>query len=245
VTSTHRSIALWGDDHPDLGEVAVTALGADLAIGLSAGRLPKPYWHLDPNEDASLVMDGGSIRLLAVADGHNGFDAARSAVAAVHETGQRLLDSEGLAPKELLQRVMASAADAVRRDIAPLEAPRDASRTALSVAVVTGGRVVAASYGDAAVVRVRRGRTKSITAEHEFLGPTSSTPASGEARVRPGDVIVLVTDGVTDHLGRTPLARLGAVLNDVTEARQSVSDLLALASAGGAGDHLGVALARM
>jgi hypothetical protein len=72
-------LMLRGADHPDLGEREVLALDAEHAIGISAGRLPKSYWHLDPNEDAALLSVSPTWALLAVADGHHGADASHAA----------------------------------------------------------------------------------------------------------------------------------------------------------------------
>jgi serine/threonine protein phosphatase PrpC len=62
--------------------------------------------------------------------------------------------------------------------------------------------------------------------------------------VRSGDLVVLTTDGVTDHIGSQPLVQLGRALEGVSNPELGAYRLLELATAGGAGDHLAVALAR-
>ncbi len=95
--------ALWGDEHTELGEMAVAPLRPSAAVALSRGKFPKGYPHLDPNEDAVLAATDGVTWLLAVADGHNGFDAARAAVAALQTGAAAILkaaagDPESAAP---------------------------------------------------------------------------------------------------------------------------------------------------
>ncbi|MFH1330493.1 MAG: hypothetical protein ABIJ48_07590, partial [Actinomycetota bacterium] len=80
-----RLAALWGTDHETLGEIALEEVTPSLVAALSRGRYPKGYPHLDPNEDGALAASDGTAAVLAVVDGHNGFDAARAALQAVHE----------------------------------------------------------------------------------------------------------------------------------------------------------------
>ena len=75
-----RSALLLGEDHTELEEVAITEVTPNLAIGISRGRFPKGYPHVDPNEDAVYAATDGTTTVLVVADGHQGFDAARAAI---------------------------------------------------------------------------------------------------------------------------------------------------------------------
>jgi len=64
---TVRTAALWGDEHTELGEIAVAPLLPQAAVALSRGKFPKGYPHLDPNEDAVLAATDGANWLLPVA----------------------------------------------------------------------------------------------------------------------------------------------------------------------------------
>src|SRR4030065_278031 len=79
MSSAGRAAALWGPDHETLGEVEVREVTASLAMALSRGKFPKGYPHVDLNEDGALAATNGPAAVLAVADGHNGLDAARAA----------------------------------------------------------------------------------------------------------------------------------------------------------------------
>jgi serine/threonine protein phosphatase PrpC len=241
-SSEPPGVVLWGDDHPTLGETAVVSLNDRCAIGLSAGRLPKPYWHLDPNEDNALALGTVSLRLLAVADGHNGIDAARAAVSGIRDAAPTMVASTAR-PPELLTQLIDRAAKAVTTAAANADSARSDSATALSIAVLNGDRLHAATFGDTVIARVRGSKAKRVTGESPFLGPTGTRPSLGSVRVRRGDLVVLTSDGVTDFLGSRPLERLGAALQGIEEPADGVRRLLELAMAGGAGDHLGVALA--
>ena len=73
-----RSSLLLGSNYETLGDVAIEEITPQLAIGISRGRFRKGYPHVDPNEDAVIVAADDATTVLAVADGHNGFDAAGS-----------------------------------------------------------------------------------------------------------------------------------------------------------------------
>jgi hypothetical protein len=84
---------LLGDQAVELGEVIQAELGSSCALALSRGRFAKGYPYLDPNEDACLAATDGHRYLLAVADGHNGFDAARAAITALDAHSENILGS--------------------------------------------------------------------------------------------------------------------------------------------------------
>ena len=70
---------LWGPESEVIGGVSAISEGT-AAISLSHGGFKKRYPHTDPNEDAAAFALGEAGVLLAVADGHNGCDAAKSAI---------------------------------------------------------------------------------------------------------------------------------------------------------------------
>jgi PPM family protein phosphatase len=238
-----QSVTLLGADHPDLGELAVEVLDGACAIGLSAGRLPKDYWHLDPNEDAVLAARGEDGVLLAVADGHNGADASHAAVAALQEWADALLGAPHRQAEDALARALVDVEGGLAAHLAGLEEPREASRTALTVALLRAGRLFAATYGDTSGYRVRGGKARALTGTSPFLGSHRVMPSHGSTRVRSGDRIVLCSDGVTDFLGTRAAEQVGRSAEDAPDARSLVDELLQLAWNGGAGDHLSAAVA--
>jgi serine/threonine protein phosphatase PrpC len=237
--------ALWGDEHPELGDIAVTGLGAHTALGLSAGRFPKSYWHLDPNEDGVVAVGDAGTRVLAVGDGHNGFDAAAAGLMGVAYEALQLLAAPPVTGAEVTARALARARRSVADALQGLVEPRGRSRTALSIAVIDAGVVHAATHGDSSVVRVRRGKAKLLTAPSDFLGPRTPTPEIASARARDGDVIVVVSDGVSDFLGSHWPETLAKVVAAASDAQAGVQQIIQLAHAGGAGDHIAVALSQV
>lgn len=230
--------ALWGSDHEELGEIAVQRVGRRAAVALSRGKYPKAYPHVDKNEDAAAAATDGSSWVLAVADGHAGFDAARAAMGAVVDGMAATLEED---PELALRSTFEAARDAIAAAVHAIDEPRQSSRTALSVAMVTEGRISAAGRGDTVVVRIRDGRAALIGRPVEFLGP--STDLSGLAIDRsdfdPADHLVLATDGVYDFLGRG-WDKLLASSVTVSDPEQVVRDVIGEAFAGGSGDNLGL-----
>ncbi len=86
MSDLQEEAVLWGEDHVEYGEYGIEALGQDVALGISRGALPKPYWALDPNEDAVTAAIGREATLIACADGHNGFDSVRPAIESVRKS---------------------------------------------------------------------------------------------------------------------------------------------------------------
>jgi len=88
-----RSICLLGRDYPELGPLGIAGLPTGGALALSRGALPKPYPHLDPNEDGALLVETQRGMLLAIADGYNGVAACELALAAAREGAGALIDA--------------------------------------------------------------------------------------------------------------------------------------------------------
>lgn len=235
---------LWGADHTVLGDIA-TGEVAGAGVALSRGRLAKDYHWVDPNEDAVLAAVGGGRVLLAVADGHHGFDAARAATQAVVEGTPVLLDPQQQ-PALALAAVLSSARAAVAAALFERDDERSRSRTALSLALVDGDEVHVASHGDTSVLRVGEHGVQSLAAPTAFLGPSTPPPEVVRASLRRGEHVVVASDGFTDFTGRSlaqALARATALGTAAEAARRLVLD----AFAGGAGDNVavGVLLARV
>lgn len=233
---------LSGDEHPTLGEVAVHALGPSTAAGLSAGALPKAYWHLDPNEDAAMAALGEDGVLLAVADGHNGADVSKRAVTALCDQAEVLLGCPPAHAEHELTGALVRIEETVATLLTQRRSPRDLSRAALSVALVRAGRLFTATYGDTAVLRIRAGKPRVFAAGEGFLGGPRSLPAHGAARLRTGDRVLVCSDGITDFLGPDWPAGIAAAVEGQPDADAMVRALLNRAFQGGAGDHLAVAV---
>lgn len=238
----YQSALLLGSDHPDLGEVAITTLGEDLAIGLSRGRFPKGYGHIDPNEDAVFAATNGSASVFAVADGHNGFDAAQAAVEAIADAAPQVLS----APLALgAERLVAVAADRVRALVPRREPPRDRSGTALTVCVARPGEMATATLGDSGYVLATKRRVRTERGRSRFLTPqTDVAGAAIDVVSLPGrGLVVAASDGLFDFTRDTLAATLGDSLGATPE--DTVENLVDLAGRGGAGDHLSIAVLRL
>ncbi|GIU92148.1 MAG: hypothetical protein KatS3mg011_1054 [Acidimicrobiia bacterium] len=229
---------LWGSDHTELGVIATETLGERIGLGISRGRFPKGYPYVDPNEDVVLAATDGTTDLLAVLDGHNGFDAARAATQAILD---RVEDLFSLLPEEAAAEAITVAGAAVRDAVSGLTGVRRSSGTTICVAVVAGSRLAVASAGDSTAVLV--GEDSRVL--------TRTTPALGHGRYRfdehpitavvdAGDRLVVATDGLWDFLGGAD--RLRPELLD--SPRLAVSRLIEAAFNGGAGDNVGVAVRR-
>lgn len=234
-----RLVSLWGDELQFLDEVADVRL-ATAAVALSRGRYPKSYPHLDPNEDAVLAASGPGGRLLAVADGHSGFDAARAALRAVASGVEELVGADAARPDDALDSVCRQAVLAATDAVTAAGPERAGSRTALTLALVAGDRLHVATYGDTSCARIRAGKGKTVGEHGEFLGPGAGPPHLAGGRLRRGDRVVVASDGLTDYLGRVWTARAAEVVAGATDPLEAVRGLVALAMTGGAGDHIAV-----
>lgn len=237
-----RSACLWGDQHTAIGETRIEPLGADLAVGISRGRFPKPLPSVDDNEDAVLAAAAAGRVLLAVADGHRGFDAAEAAIGAVHERLPLLLWEAGDGA-DALQQTVDAATRAIRLALSDVDPERAHSRTALSVALAVDGVLLAVGFGDTTVVRVPvRGRPRLVVKPTGFLGPVPAHRDVVAARLRRGDHVLLASDGLNDALGRDWLRHVGKDGAGCEDAGAGVGQLLAAALRAGAHDNVALAL---
>ena len=236
ATMTH-AIALLGRDYTRLGPLGAVALPSGGALALSRGQEPKPYRHVDPNEDAALIVRDEAGVLLAVADGYNGVAASELAIEAVRAAAPELLSEDPSRFAAQLARVLAELSPDLGR-VGP-------SRTCLLVASLVADRCLYACFGDSALYRASQPGPVSA-ATGAFLGPdlvlddaTRRAVLGGFERTR-GERVALVTDGVVNYLqepdGLSDL--LASELDDVECARA----VARAAMRGGAGDNVAVAL---
>lgn len=234
--------ALSGGDFPALGEVGVSHFSDRLAIAVSRGRHRKGYAHVDPNEDAVLAASGPGGHILAVLDGHNGLDAAEAALRTVADAAPHLVGRPHVGRHALLD-VYKDARDAVCAAIDGLQGPRRGSRTAMSLVLVRGGRLLHATAGDTAVVLARGRKASLISAPGDWLGPRSGVPRVVTARLRRDDRLILASDGLSDFLGPDWVQEVAARAMSMPAANACV-DLITTAGARGAGDNVAVGILR-
>lgn len=234
--------ALSGGDFPALGEVGVSHFSDRLAIAVSRGRHRKGYAHVDPNEDAVLAASGPGGHVLAVLDGHNGLDAAEAALRTVADAAPRLVGRAHVGRHGLLE-VYQHALAAVCAAVDGLQGPRRGSRTAMSLVLVRGGRLLHATAGDTVVVLARGRKASLISAPGDWLGPRSAVPRVLSARLRRDDRLIVASDGLSDFLGRDWVQEVGARAMSLPAANACV-DLITTAGARGAGDNVAVGVLR-
>jgi serine/threonine protein phosphatase PrpC len=236
-----RTESLWGDRNVVLGQVATAVLAPRAGLAISRGRLPKRYRYLDPNEDAVLAAAGSAGWLLAVVDGHSGFDAARAALGAIEKQAAALLERDDLEPVVAVHELFIAARKAVAAALGRVGRERQASRTALSIALVTGDQVHGASLGDTVALRLGTDDVEEIGTAGPFLGPGTLAPQVYWAPFDEGDRLLVASDGLTDYLGQKweECLREAAAASDLAEAAYR---LVLHAFDGGAGDNVAVAL---
>ncbi len=238
-----RRVLLLGCDHTRLGEIATAELGSGIAVALSRGKFRKGYPHLDDNEDAVLAATDGAMSLLAVADGHSGFDAARASVEALEEAIPTLFEMAAGDPEAALRHGFSLARDAVALALAELEEPRRSSRTALVVCLAGEGQAVVANLGDTRAVQRSGRRARSLVGgSSPFLDADTSLDKleTRVVRLTRGDQLVVVSDGVPDFLGGGWLRKLGDIGHGAGSPAEFVTVVVETAFAGGAGDNVSI-----
>jgi serine phosphatase RsbU (regulator of sigma subunit) len=103
--------------------------------------------------------------------------------------------------------------------------------------------VLAATWGDTTVIRVRPGKragVRELTGSTGFLGPNPKLPPVGTEKHKPGDAVIVCSDGITDFLGSRWREQLQESVERSRSATGVVGDLMERACLGGAGDHLSV-----
>ncbi len=231
-----RAISLLGRDWPELGPLALVELDGGGALALSRGAQPKAYAHEDPNEDAALLVRLPTGVLLAVADAHNGFDAASLAIERACACAEPLTLASGADFRARVCELL----DDVRSRL-----PRGSrSRASLVLAAIGPTRVELASFGDAYAFRASS--PLPLMPLNPILvgserGPREIDPVRWYRTFdrAPGERLVLVSDGVINFMpdpSEIP-GLLAAGASDLDCARA-----LALAALrGGAGDNVAVA----
>ena len=212
------------------------------------------------NQDRWLVLD--HLSLAAVADGMGGLSFGdQAAQLALDELRARLapgLPADGEAWGSLF--------DAINAEVSALGArisPNRGIGSTLTVAAVTGARLVIAHVGDSAVFRFRDGKLEQLNAEHTLAaamrarGETPVPPSASHALtsclglprlpqkqvlgtdLRRGDRLLLCSDGLTKPVAEATIA---ATLAAAAAPEQTVQNLIALANQAGGPDNITVVL---
>jgi serine/threonine protein phosphatase PrpC len=202
-----------GREHTELGAIDIVAEGSG-AIAISIGGAKKRYAHVDPNEDSALLALGPAGMLVAVADGHHGFEAAEVALEYLANYPAPHWTEPGTVRADTWRRQVGAVLEDTNRAIrAERPGSAEGSCTTLAMALVLpkDGALLYATIGDSHLYRaVRDGTVRDLAAPREekpcFLGAAEADAASLLARARVGtaplsgtQALVLVTDGLTER----------------------------------------------
>jgi serine/threonine protein phosphatase PrpC len=208
-----RLALLRGREHVELGAIDVVAEGC-AAIAISLGGARKRYAHVDPNEDAALLALGSNGLLVAVADGHHGFEAAEVALEYLATHPAPHWTEPGTVSADTWRRqasaVLEDANRAIRAERAGVE---DGPCTTLAFALVlpAEGALLYAGIGDSHLYRVGEdGSVRDLTARRDakpcFLGQNEADAQALAARAAIGSAplagtraLVPATDGLTER----------------------------------------------
>ncbi len=249
IPANGRSV-LWGEDYVEYREIGVEAVGQGVGLAISIGAYPKPYWSLDPNEDAVAAVIGERATLLVCADGHNGFDSVRPAVESIlAQLGEDPPPPGSVDPVAVYVRANAETL-AVTQEF---EDARSQSRTTLAFALIAGNRVQWGAMGDAPVYLAEPNRVRTkIRDEHYFVGyrmedrTVEARMHHGLEELSGGSWVVLASDGFSDYAGKARGAvAVADAVTEATEPAELAETLIQRAFDGHAGDNVAVAVGRV
>lgn len=141
-----------------------------------------------------------------------------------------------------LDPLLDAARGAVERTAPRPEAAGPHGETALSVALVAGQSVCAATLGDASVIRLHGHTAETLTTRTRGLGGHAALPQPANVDLSAGDRLVLVTDGFLEHLGQRWPRLVMAAVGSGSDPSGATSRLLQAASTGGSHCDVAVAL---
>ncbi len=211
--SAASSIAiLRGSESQIIGGVSVVSEGS-AAISLSQGGFKKRYSHTDPNEDAAAFALGEAGVLLAVADGHNGCDAAEATLDELMRRASTLLTRNANPTDDWWTKAALETIGAIQTSLVSQVAQgvRGHSRTTLALALVLPGEdlLAFASVGDSHVFRVCPNEVVDLGSHSEGLRCFLGNPADDLTALARNSVVgiepiantravVLATDGISE-----------------------------------------------
>ena len=203
---------LRGSESQIIGGVSAISEGS-AAISLSQGGFKKRYSHTDPNEDAAAFALGEAGVLLAVADGHNGCDAAESAIDELMLRAGALLTHNGNTADERWRGNALETIGAIQTALVSRVAQgvRGHSRTTLALALVLPGEdlLAFASVGDSHIFRVCPNEVVDLGTHSEGLRCFLGNPANDLGALAENSVVgveslantravILATDGISE-----------------------------------------------
>jgi protein phosphatase len=221
--------------------------------------------HAD-NQDRYLARAAGHGAVLAVADGMGGLAGGALAAQTAIDLVRARVDVAAVTP-EALREIIVEAGEriAARADADPA---LEGMGTTLVVAVAAGERAVWAHAGDSRLYHLSRGVLAQVTRDHRFLqdlvdsgdvlpeelsrhplrnvldqcvGCPGLRPDCGELSMRDGDLLVLTTDGLHDHVGP---AMLQEVLTSSPDLGFVSAELMAAARRAGSTDDVSLVIFR-
>jgi serine/threonine protein phosphatase PrpC len=231
-----RSLTLFGRDYPELGPIGIASLPDGGALGLSRGACPKAYRHVDPNEDAAMLLRTGQGGLLAVADGYNGVRASELTIELLRKRGPDLIAAPAGEFEARLQAFLG--------DLAPKLGSARRSRCSLVLAILRGKVCQFASFGDCSLFRAsdpipQTARNRLVLGQNLRIPRDQSDLWRGRFTLEPDERIALVSDGITDFVPQPDKIHL--ILQAAADDRAAAQSLVEAALTGGAGDNVGVA----
>jgi serine/threonine protein phosphatase PrpC len=203
---------LRGSESQIIGGVSVVS-EASAAISLSRGGFKKRYSHTDPNEDVAAFALGEAGVLLAVADGHNGCDAAESAIDELMLRAGALLRRDGNTTDEWWKENALETIGAIQTALVSRVAQgvRGHSRTTLALALVLPGEdlLAFASVGDSHIFRVCPNEVVDLGSHSEGLrcflgnpaddlGALAKNSVTGVESLANTRAVILATDGISE-----------------------------------------------
>jgi serine/threonine protein phosphatase PrpC len=200
------------------------------------------------NEDRYLVREGGKTTLLAVADGVGGEAGGEMASAAAIDALAASFFAAGRdrPPADALAAAIRSANDAVLG--AAGKSGQQGAASTLVAAAIDGTSAVIGNLGDSRAYLLRDGDIRLVTSDHAGEFQSSITRFVGDPRgvqpdvfmeaLRPGDRLLLCSDGLTRHVPDNEIATTLAS-RDLDPAAVALVDL---AKSRGGEDNITVVL---
>jgi protein phosphatase len=200
------------------------------------------------NEDRYLVREGPRTTLLAVADGVGGEAGGEMASAAAIDAlaASFFAADSSRPPAETLAAAIRGANDAVLG--AAGQSGQQGAASTLVAAAVAGTSAVIGNLGDSRAYLLRDGEIRLVTADHSGDFQSSITRFVGDPRgvqpdvfveaLRPGDRLLLCSDGLTRHV---PDKEIAATARR-RDLEQAASALVDLAKSRGGEDNITVVL---
>ena len=235
-----RSALLRGREHLEIGATDAVSEGP-AAIAISMGGAKKTYIHTDPNEDSVLFAVGTAGILVALADGHRGFEA--SEVVLEHllaHPGPQWVETGGVSPSSWGRHALAALCDAngeILRERLDTEMGKARTTLALALVLPASNALLYACIGDSHLFQVRPdGVVEPTKAEAAvgmdcFLGHGQETPESLAEKCRIGmepledtTAVVLASDGLSEH--QIGVEDPGAVVLQSVEAARKAAPAL-------------------